>query len=126
MSHGLQVQGAFTWSKTEDTSSGSFAGDNFAGDVSPTVPWWDPGIIKGLSDFNVGRNLVINALWQVPTPAVAYAGPLVDCPRMGAGGNRLAERRHSSLADQCRRRFAGTGQQRADRHPRCHSRLLPD
>jgi hypothetical protein len=68
MSHGLQLQGAFTWSKTMDTSSGSFAGDNFAGDVSPTVPWWDLRIVKGLSDFNVGRNLVINALWQIPTP----------------------------------------------------------
>jgi hypothetical protein len=74
ISHGFQVQGAFTWSKTEDTSSGSFAGDNFAGDVSPTVPWWDQRIVKGLSDFNVGRNLVINALWQVPTPA-SFRGP---------------------------------------------------
>ena len=74
MSHGLQVQGSFTWSKTMDTSSGSFAGDNFAGDVTPTIPWWDLKIIKGLSDFQVGRNLVINALWQVPTPA-AFGGP---------------------------------------------------
>lgn len=74
MSHGLQVQGAFTWSKTEDTSSGSFAGDNYAGDISPTIPWWDLRIVKGLSDFNVGRNLVINALWQIPTPA-AFRGP---------------------------------------------------
>jgi carboxypeptidase family protein/TonB-dependent receptor-like protein len=74
MTHGLQVQGAFTWSKTEDTSSGSFAGDNFAGDINPTIPWWDLRIVKGLSDFNVGRNLVINALWQIPTPAT-FRGP---------------------------------------------------
>jgi hypothetical protein len=75
MSHGLQVQGSFTWSKTMDTSSGSFAGDNFAGDVSPTVPWWDLRITKGLSDFNVGRNLVINALYEVPTPK-SFHGPV--------------------------------------------------
>ncbi|MFY9528919.1 MAG: carboxypeptidase regulatory-like domain-containing protein [Candidatus Acidiferrales bacterium] len=75
MSHGFQVQASFTWSKTEDTSSGSFAGDNFAGDVLPTIPWWDLRLIKGLSDFNVGRNLVVNALWQVPTPA-SFAGPV--------------------------------------------------
>jgi len=74
MSHGLQVQGAFTWSKTEDTSSGSFAGDNFAGDISPTIPWWDLRIVKGLSDFHVGRNLIINALWQIPTLAT-FRGP---------------------------------------------------
>jgi hypothetical protein len=68
MSHGLQAEVSFTWSKTEDTSSGSFAGDNFAGDLNPTIPWWDLHLIKGLSDFNVSRNLVTNLLWQVPTP----------------------------------------------------------
>lgn len=68
MSHGLQGEVSFTWSKTEDTSSGSFAGDNFAGDLNPTIPWWDLNLIKGLSDFNVSRNLVANLLWQVPTP----------------------------------------------------------
>jgi hypothetical protein len=75
ITHGLQVQGSFTWSKTMDTSSGSFAGDNFAGDVSPTVPWWDLRITKGLSDFNVGRNLVINALYEIPAPAALH-GPV--------------------------------------------------
>ena len=74
MSHGLQAEVSFTWSKTEDTSSGSFAGDNFAGDLNPTIPWWDLNIIKGLSDFNVSRNLVANLLWQVPTPT-SWQGP---------------------------------------------------
>ncbi len=75
MSHGLQAEVSFTWSKTEDTTSGSFAGDNFAGDLNPTIPWWDLKIIKGLSDFNVSRNLVVNLLWQVPTPASLH-GPV--------------------------------------------------
>ncbi len=75
LSRGLQVQGSFTWSKTMDTSSGSFAGDNFAGDVSPTVPWWDLRITRGLSDFNVGRNLVVNALYEIPTSSSLH-GPL--------------------------------------------------
>jgi hypothetical protein len=74
MSHGLQAEVSFTWSKTEDTTSGSFAGDNFAGDLNPTIPWWDLKIIKGLSDFNVSRNLVVNLLWEVPTPA-SFHGP---------------------------------------------------
>jgi carboxypeptidase family protein len=74
MSHGLQAEVSFTWSKTEDTTSGSFAGDNFAGDLNPTIPWWDLNLIKGLSDFNVSRNLVINLLWDVPTPA-SWHGP---------------------------------------------------
>jgi hypothetical protein len=74
MSHGFQVQGSFTWGKTEDTSSGSFAGDNFSADLTPTIPWWDLRITKGPSDFNVGRNLVINGLWNIPTPA-SFSGP---------------------------------------------------
>jgi hypothetical protein len=74
MSHGFQIQGSFTWGKTLDTSSGSFAGDNFASNITPTIPWWDLRIIKGPSDFNVGRNLVINGLWNIPTPA-SFSGP---------------------------------------------------
>ena len=75
MNHGLQAEVSFTWSKTEDTTSGSFAGDNFAGDLNPTIPWWDLKLIKGLSDFNVSRNLVTNLLWDVPTPA-SFHGPV--------------------------------------------------
>jgi len=74
MSHGLQAEVSFTWSKTMDTTSGSFAGDNFAGDLNPTIPWWDLKLIRGLSDFNVSRNLVVNLLWEVPTPAT-FHGP---------------------------------------------------
>jgi hypothetical protein len=86
MSHGLQVGGAFTWGKSFDTTSSSFAGDNYSNNISPVVPWWDLGIVKGLSDFNVSRNLVINGLWQVPTPA-SFAGPMGWIARgWGLGG----------------------------------------
>src|SRR5438067_205053 len=74
MSHGLQVLSSFTWGRTMDTSSGSFAGDNFSADLSPTIPWWDLQIVRGLSDFNVSRNLTVNALWDIPT-AHAFSGP---------------------------------------------------
>ena len=74
MSHGLGVRGSFTWAKNEDTSSGSFAGDNFASDATPTIPWWDQRITKGLADFAIKRNLVISALWSVPTPG-SFLGP---------------------------------------------------
>ena len=75
MSHGFQIQGAFTWGKSIDTSSSSFAGDNYSNNISPTIPWWDLSITKGPSDFNVTRNLVINGLWQIPTRA-SLSGPL--------------------------------------------------
>jgi hypothetical protein len=74
LSRGLQVGGALTWGKSFDTSSSSFAGDNYSNNITPTIPWWDLSITKGLSDFNVTRNLVINGTWQVPTPR-SFAGP---------------------------------------------------
>ena len=75
MSHGLQVLSSFTWGRSMDTSSGSFAGDNFSADLSPTIPWWDLKIVRGLSDFNVSKNLTVNALWDVPSPKSSFLGP---------------------------------------------------
>lgn len=74
MTHGVQFEASYTWSKTEDTSSGSFAGDNFSSILSPTTPWWSLSSVKGLADFNVAQNLVVNALWNVPTPK-SLGGP---------------------------------------------------
>lgn len=75
MSHGLQIGGSFTWSKTMDNSSGSTAGDNFSSNVTPTTPWWNLRLTRGLSDFNVGRNLVINVLYEIPVRA-SFTGPV--------------------------------------------------
>jgi hypothetical protein len=67
MSHGFQVQGVFTWSKSMDTSSATVAGDAFGNSIS-SLNWFDVRLSRGLSDFNVGRTLVINGTWDVPTP----------------------------------------------------------
>jgi len=75
LSHNVQIGGSFTWGKSLDTSSSSFAGDNYSNDITPTLEWWDIHLTKGPSDFNVTRNLVINGLWTVPTPA-SFTGPL--------------------------------------------------
>src|SRR6184192_1291803 len=73
MSHGFQVQGVFTWSKSIDTSSASVAGDTFGNSIS-SLHWFDMRLSRGLSDFNVGRPLVVNGTWEVPTPK-SLAGP---------------------------------------------------
>jgi hypothetical protein len=66
MSHGFQVEGSFTWSKSIDDSSGSGASDNYLFSLQ-NPPWYDLSLDKGLSDFNIGKTIVINALWEVPT-----------------------------------------------------------
>jgi hypothetical protein len=67
LSHGFQIQAAYTWSKSIDDSSGSTAGDTFQLDIV-SEPWYNMSLNKGLSDFDVRHNLVINGLWNVPSP----------------------------------------------------------
>jgi len=73
MSHGFQMQGTFTWGKSIDTSSATVAGDAFGNSIS-SLNWFDMRLTRGLSDFNVGRTLVVNGTWVVPT-AKSFSGP---------------------------------------------------
>jgi hypothetical protein len=66
MSLGFQVQGSFTWGKSIDDSSGSAAADTFTNEWN-ALPFYDLRLVRGLSAYNVGRNLVINGLWNAPT-----------------------------------------------------------
>jgi hypothetical protein len=65
MAHGLQLQGAYTWSRSIDTGSASLAGDPYSNSV-PILPFFDPKLRKGLSDFNISHNGVISMVWAVP------------------------------------------------------------
>jgi carboxypeptidase family protein/TonB-dependent receptor-like protein len=73
MSHGFQLQGTYTWGKSMDTSSATLAGDAFGNSIS-SLDWFDMRLTRGLSDFNVGRTLVVNGTWDVPT-AKSFSGP---------------------------------------------------
>src|SRR5216683_2893643 len=72
MSHGFQMQGTFTWGKSIDTSSASVAGDTFGNSIA-SLHWFDMRLSRGLSDFNVGRTLVVNGTWEVPSPKTLSA-----------------------------------------------------
>jgi len=67
ISHGFQVQGVFTWSKSIDTSSATVAGDAFGNSIS-SLPYFAPRLSRGVSDFNIGRTFVLNGSWEVPAP----------------------------------------------------------
>ena len=73
LSHGFQVQGTYTWGKSMDTSSATLAGDAFGNSIS-SLDWFDLKLTRGLSDFNVGRTVVINGTWELPT-AKSFSGP---------------------------------------------------
>ena len=73
MSRGLQVQGSFTWGKSIDDGSSSVTGDTFSNSIA-APQWYAIKSNRGLSDYNVARTLVINAIWQVPQ-AKSLSGP---------------------------------------------------
>jgi hypothetical protein len=67
LSHGVQIQGSYTFAKSIDTSSSGIAGDTFGNSVS-SLPFFDPRLRRGLSDFDNRHVLAANALWQIPGP----------------------------------------------------------
>jgi len=68
LSHGVQFQGSYTFSKSIDTGSSGIAGDTFGNSVS-SLPLFNPQLRRGLSDFDVRHVAAINAIWLVPNPA---------------------------------------------------------
>jgi hypothetical protein len=64
-SGGFQAQVTYTWSKSIDDSSGSAAGDKLD---YVTEPWYDFRLNQGVSDFNMGPNLVMTGMWTPSTP----------------------------------------------------------
>jgi hypothetical protein len=73
ISHGIQFQTSFTWGKSIDSGSAVDHGDQYSNSIS-SLPFYDLKSIRGLSDFNVGRTLVVSLTWQVPSPK-SLSGP---------------------------------------------------
>jgi outer membrane receptor protein involved in Fe transport len=109
ISHGVQLQGSFTWGKSIDNNSGSIAGDTLSNSIT-SLYWFDLGQSRALSDYNIGRVLVINGSWQIP--GSKSHGALLDrvtngwqiggilkvndglplTPTFGSGGDPLGEK----------------------------------
>ena len=75
MSHGFQVQGSYTWSKCIDLGSGGMLGDPYANSLSSLL-FFNHSARRGLCDFNIGQNLVVNYLWKPSPPK--FGGEIVQ------------------------------------------------
>lgn len=73
MSHGLQMEGSWTWSRAIDGGDGSIASDSFV-NALPGWYYFLQRYRRGPSDFNITHNLTINFVWQIPTPS-SLSGP---------------------------------------------------
>jgi hypothetical protein len=74
MSHGLQAQSSFTYSKAIDDGSASLAGDPFGNSISGLF-YFSEASRRGPADFNIGKNFVQNMIWTVPA-AKSLHGPV--------------------------------------------------
>ncbi|MFY9529679.1 MAG: TonB-dependent receptor [Candidatus Acidiferrales bacterium] len=67
MSHGLEAQASYTFSKSIDSSSGSTDGDQFQNGLTSML-FFDQSIRRGRSDFNQSHVAVVSYNWDVPSP----------------------------------------------------------
>jgi len=86
LSHGLLVQGSYTWSKSLDTGSNSLM-TAYTNTVT-NLPVFDPRLVKAVSDFDVPQNLVVSGTWEMPGPATRWK-PLREFARGWQPGSLL-------------------------------------
>jgi len=67
LSRGIQFHGAYTWSKSIDTLSATVADDSFPNGLMNPL-FFDQHTSRGLSDFDVRQNFVVNLTWETPGP----------------------------------------------------------
>jgi hypothetical protein len=72
MSHGFQFGASYTWSKSIDTGSSSTLSDNFTNSIINLHQYCD-ACRRAVSDFNVPHVLVVNYVWDLPSPKVGGA-----------------------------------------------------
>ena len=79
MSHGFQLQSSYTWSRAIDEGAGTITSDAFINAI-PSLFYFLPKYRRAAADFNVAQNLVINYIWDIPTPDSLH-GPVAWATR---------------------------------------------
>jgi hypothetical protein len=67
MSHGFQIQGAYTWGKAIDEGSSTIAGNTFQNSIQNPL-FFDLRLSRAVADFNIAQKVVINYNWVLPEP----------------------------------------------------------
>ena len=68
MRRGFQVGSSYTWAKSIDSGSATGTGGQFGNSLTGLPIFW-PQLRRGLSDFDVRNNVVVNYLWALPAPS---------------------------------------------------------
>jgi hypothetical protein len=65
----LTLQSSYTWSRAEDTTQASTFFSDSTNGTTTAFPEFIPDYNKGLSDFHIAHNWVLNFTWRVPFAA---------------------------------------------------------
>jgi hypothetical protein len=71
MTRGLALQATYTWAKSMDEGSATFSDNEYNNTVGPSYAF-DLKLQKGVSDYNITNNAVINAQWNIPVPGALH------------------------------------------------------
>ena len=63
---GVAVQSSYTWSKSEDTTQASTFFSDATNGTTTAFPEFIPDYNRGLADFDVRHNWVLNFTWELP------------------------------------------------------------
>ena len=75
---GLTYQIAYTWSKSIDNGSATFSEGGESANTAAASWAFDPRINRGVSDFNVPHNFVLNSQYDLPVPAAVKTHALAN------------------------------------------------
>jgi hypothetical protein len=64
--NGLSFQSSYTFSTSEDTTQASTFFSDATNGTTSAMPEYIPGYNRGLSDFDVRHNFVLNFTWEIP------------------------------------------------------------
>jgi hypothetical protein len=82
LSHGLQLQGSYSWSKCEDTGSNMAFNDPFQNSV-PDYFYFDHRLTKGLCDYNISQNGVVSFIYTIPGPKSGFVSKIAGGWQVG-------------------------------------------
>ena len=68
LKHGFALQGTYTWAKSMDEGSATFSDNEYDNTVGPSYAF-DLKLQKGVSDYNITNNLIVNGQWNIPVPS---------------------------------------------------------
>lgn len=66
ITHGVEIQGSFTWQRASDDNSSTTDEEVFTNSSGP-IPYFDLHRGYGPADFDIKRTLVLSGIWNVPT-----------------------------------------------------------